>query len=268
MKDDAMEGIYPLVETKNLNEDMIEDVEMKNDNDEQEFDDIILDHECNTEEEEEDELNRHSENESSIEGEDIAKDLESGMDYSFEDEDVDDIENIEEVQNEVSKVSSSSQEDQTAKSSDDSGEIKTSFIQEEEKEEKPNLKEETPENSTEDIKAKTETIEEKIVSNVSDIPKEEIILNVEKTEIKTEDMKLEEIKSEPMTPAGNEVDGNAEAGASIDTTSREWTREEDKIILQTFQHESGLEQTFETASLQLPNRSKPEVRVWLLSVLL
>lgn len=249
MKDEALEGIYPLVETKNLNEDLIEDVEMKNDNDEHEFEDIILDHECNTEEDEEDELNRHSENESSIECEDTAKDLESIMDYSFEDEDVDDIENIEEVQNEISKVSSSSQEDQNEKSSDDCDEAKKSVVQEEQSK----LKEEIPESSPEDKTTEINTTEVKLVVNESNTLKEEIVLKVENYEVKTED----EIKLEPMTPAMNEADETA----NDDSTSREWTREEDKIILQTFQHESGLQQTFETASLQLPNRSKQEVSV-------
>lgn len=62
----------------------------------------------------------------------------------------------------------------------------------------------------------------------------------------------------------NKIEGGAidhgRGSNELDGSTREWTREEDKIILQTFQHESGLEQTFETASLQLPNRSKEEVR--------
>lgn len=78
--------------------------------------------------------------------------------------------------------------------------------------------------------------------------------------VKLEPKSPEVVKDNPSNIIEGEAVDHGRSSNELDGSAREWTREEDKIILQTFQHESGLEQTFETASLQLPNRSKEEVR--------
>lgn len=78
--------------------------------------------------------------------------------------------------------------------------------------------------------------------------------------VKLESKSPEVVKDTTSINIENEAIDHERSSNELDGSTREWTREEDKIILQTFQHESGLEQTFETASLQLPNRSKEEVR--------
>lgn len=132
-----------------------------------------------------------------------------------------------------------------------------------------------------DESSKVEIFEEPIakIENVDKVKDEIAEIKVETNSdegTKKKDPSFEEhrpsssVKLESNSPEvvkdniSNNIEGEAidqgKSSNELDGSTREWTREEDKIILQTFQHESGLEQTFETASLQLPNRSKEEVR--------
>jgi hypothetical protein len=60
----------------------------------------------------------------------------------------------------------------------------------------------------------------------------------------------------------DELDGSNETGCNSDATSGSWTREEDKIILQMFQLDCSMEQTFIKISEQLPLRTLDEVSVY------
>jgi hypothetical protein len=66
----------------------------------------------------------------------------------------------------------------------------------------------------------------------------------------------------------DEPDGSNETGCNSDATSGSWTREEDKVILQMFQLDCSMEQTFIKISEQLPLRTVDEVSVCLLPYLI
>jgi hypothetical protein len=63
------------------------------------------------------------------------------------------------------------------------------------------------------------------------------------------------------TKQGDEPDGSDQTHCNSDSSSGSWTREEDKIILQMFQLDCSMEQTFIRISEQLPLRTLDEVSV-------
>ncbi|KAG8258981.1 B cell differentiation [Homalodisca vitripennis] len=321
-EEEALEGIFPLAEVKNtitdnnITRQLLIDCEMKHDeNDEHEFDEIVMENECNTEEdEEEEEFNKCSENESSLEAEDIAKELESGNDYSFEDDEGEDIDDSE-VNIEMSKLTSEndSQESVSMELSQDGLKLymhdnssghkaRSDIVQskniledgiiasgvkfvagvqkltadcDNQSDEKGSF--------SENFKVEMDVVKVEEVIKVEWMTEDDFNIDddqtncadfrieTEKSEIKYEQqlsVKCEaeasmENKLEEQCVGERDIscdDGVEQGTSGQDNVCKEWTREEDKIILQTFQHENGLEQTFETASLQLPNRSKEEIQ--------
>lgn len=307
-------GIFPLAESKNTTNGNSITVGCKMDhdgNDDQEFDDVVIEGDCNTEEDDEEDKCIHSENESSVEAEDIGKDLESGMDFSFEDEEADYIEGTElngkasledgfidlsEEGCSIKMKSNIHDSSNIGSNQDPSYSINVA------------VKEEVQINCTNKISSgsynihfqeKASTITENQLRDCSvDVKEENDCVNEAKSSVfaivgdknvennslfKDSSLSLANYKVE-FPESRNEVESNSvtvnkcDAGITsliqdsinsgkktdrscdLDSLCKDWTREEDEIILQAIQTESGLDQAFETAKLQLPDRSTGEVR--------
>ncbi|XP_054278921.1 uncharacterized protein LOC128997313 [Macrosteles quadrilineatus] len=256
-KEEVLDGIFPLPDAKADNNPQGNvDGEIKQGGaDEHDCDEIVLENDCNTEEDEEEYLNKgvNSENESSIEAEDNPKDLECSFDEEVDDFDHSEIE-ICETRNDIQEERLKPNEDNNPKSESLSKTVDK--IAGTTKVEQTEL-----ESSSKDVDIDIVKVEPMSVSSHDVMEKMEDVdqpFTEASYEIKTEVLEIVDVCAEqcaenvnPQTPSGSSHD---------DSSFKEWTKEEDKIILLTFQHESGLEQTFRTASLHLPNRTQEEIQ--------